>query len=232
MTKTNFALIISISLTTGIFGQDISYVADADIAFQNGEYKEAIDLYDKAVIENDNDDYTLYLRGVSKFKTSDYAGAIADFTKAIDLSPIDKSQAWSCDKRMVKYGASYTVMSNNISLVHKYYHAYFYRGQAKFELRDYRGAIVDFDKVLSVDKEMASAYNMRGLCKYNLNNFEGAKQDFSNGIRLNLKDGQAYYYRAVCYLNLSQKEQACKDLSRAGELGISYAYGLIKDNCN
>jgi tetratricopeptide (TPR) repeat protein len=231
MKKKSLLLILSIIISSGLLGQDIDYEAEGDHAMNNGNYEEAISYFDKAIAENDSNDYNFYLRGVSKFRTFDYAGAIADFTRAIDLSPSNKNQWWSEGTRSLKIGTSYTTSLGGKSLEHKYYYAYFYRGQSKLELGDYRGAITDFNKVVSIDKELASAYSLRGICNYNLNEFEKAIQDFSIGIKMNPKDGIAHYYKGTCHLNIGQTEIGCMDLSRAGELGISEAYDLIKEHC-
>ncbi|MCU7858980.1 MAG: tetratricopeptide repeat protein [Candidatus Thiodiazotropha sp. (ex Lucinoma kastoroae)] len=59
-----------------------------------GEFKEAINLYDKAINVNPNDAYIYFNRGAAKLNLGDFDGAIADFTKTIELNPKLKSPAY------------------------------------------------------------------------------------------------------------------------------------------
>ena len=43
--------------------------------------------------------------------------------------------------------------------------------------------------------------------------------------------GDAYFNRGLVLIYLKDKEKGCIDLSRAGELGVSDAYGVIKKYC-
>ena len=43
--------------------------------------------------------------------------------------------------------------------------------------------------------------------------------------------GDAYYNRGLVLIYLKDKEKGCIDLSRAGELGVSEAYSVIKKYC-
>ncbi len=50
-------------------------------------------------------------------------------------------------------------------------------------------------------------------------------------IKLQPDLGEAYYNRALTLLYLNENKLACKDLSKAGELGITEAYNVIKRYC-
>ena len=51
-------------------------------------------------------------------------------------------------------------------------------------------------------------------------------------IKLQPNLAEAYYNRALTLLYLDEIKLACKDLSKAGELGITEAYNVIKRYCN
>lgn len=96
---------------------------------------------------------------------------------------------------------------------------------------DYKKSLADYNKVLKMDPRMAFAYYNRGNLKLKLKKFQRAIDDYSLAIKLEPRMAEAYYNRALILLYLKENKLACKDLSKAGELGISDAYNVIKRYC-
>ena len=67
--------------------------------------------------------------------------------------------------------------------------SYVNRGNAKYDLQDFRGAIQDYSKAIELDPSYAKAYYNRGDTKYFLNDIDGACLDWS-------KAGELGYYDA------------------------------------
>jgi tetratricopeptide (TPR) repeat protein len=123
---------------------------------------------------------------------------------------------------------------------------YILRGLSKNQLKDYRGAILDFNKVISLTNEkavganlvgglkmLAATYSYRGQSKRNLNHsFKEVMLDHNKSIRLNPNDGLNYFRSAISRQKFKQKEEACLDFSIAGQLGVIEAYEIIKFYCN
>ena len=109
---------------------------------------------------------------------------------------------------------------------------YFERGNSKYDLQDYQGAIADYSKAIELNPNYSGAYNNRGVSKLNLQDYRGAIADFSKAIQLDPNFSDAYYNRGLSKLALKQKNSACLDWSKAGELGDGDAYDLIKEHCN
>jgi tetratricopeptide (TPR) repeat protein len=63
--------------------------------------------------------------------------------------------------------------------------AYFNRGVAKYILRDFSGAISDFNKVIEINPQYAEAYYARGLFKNVLGDIEESKMDYDKAVELN-----------------------------------------------
>src|ERR1700757_1299282 len=87
-------------------------------------------------------------RAELKCRIKDYASAIEDYNKAIELSPKDATEFL--------------------------YSTYFARALAKAELKDYEGAIDDFTKAIAQNPVYGSTFNDRGYSKYLLGNYAGA----------------------------------------------------------
>jgi tetratricopeptide (TPR) repeat protein len=63
---------------------------------------------------------------------------------------------------------------------------YFLRGLGKDKLRDYRGAIADYNQAISLNPNFSVAYNNRAILKNEkLNDIQGALTDYNQAISLN-----------------------------------------------
>jgi tetratricopeptide (TPR) repeat protein len=131
-----------------------------------------------------------YRRGLLKYQLNEFTSAIKDFTKVIEINPVDAD-------------------------------AYYFRGLVKTDCQDYTGAIADYNEAIN-----------RGIAKSNLKDFRGAISDFTTTIEIEPTNAMAFYYRGISKIRLDQKDSGCSDLSKAGELGMSKAYGIISKYCN
>jgi len=65
---------------------------------------------------------------------------------------------------------------------------YINRGIAKNDLKDYRGAIQDYNKAIEINPKIAQVYYFRGLAKIYLGDENGGCLDFSKAGELGDKD--------------------------------------------
>ena len=61
------------------------------------------------------------------------------------------------------------------------------RGVEKFNENDYEGAILDFDRAISIDAENPNYFNLRGHAKYSKGDMRGARSDFNKSKKLKTK---------------------------------------------
>ena len=80
---------------------------------------------------------------------------------------------------------------------------FFTRGQSKAKMKDYKGAIIEYDKALELHPDSAQIFLYRGNAQYNLNEFVGALLDYNKAIRLNSKYAEAYINRGNTEINFS-----------------------------
>jgi tetratricopeptide (TPR) repeat protein len=126
-------------------------------------------------------------RGVAKEKKGDLVGAIADYSKAIDLDPKDtiayfnrggaKQMKGDLDGAIADY-------SKAIDLNPKYAIAYSNRGVAKKTKGDLDGAIADFTKAIDLDPKDPDIYQNRGNAKVAKRDLAGADADFAQAAKL------------------------------------------------
>jgi serine/threonine protein kinase len=138
--------------------------------------------------------------GIDKSNKGDKRGAIADFTKAIELDP----------KHAVAYnnrGNARADLSDNqgaiadytkaIELNPTYAIAYTNRGFLRHSQGDRQGAIADFTKAIEIDPKYAPGYITRGSFYYESGDPKAANLDWRKAIALDAKETEAYIALAV-----------------------------------
>ena len=73
---------------------------------------------------------------------------------------------------------------------------YFKNGNAKMQLKDYSGAIKDYDKAVELKNDYQEAYYTRAICYSNLEKYHKAMDDFNKAIELDPEYANAYNNRA------------------------------------
>jgi tetratricopeptide (TPR) repeat protein len=105
------------------------------------------------------------------------------------------------------------------------------RGNAKFKLKDYKGAIIDFNKSIALNSNNVDAYYSRGTAKFQLRDFNGAISDYTKAIAITPKKGNIYFVRGLAKIELNQNAAGCKDVEIACSLGYRLAREKIAQLC-
>lgn len=93
---------------------------------------------------------------------------------------------------------------------------------------NYDEAIADLDKTLRLFPNFAEAYYNRGTLLALSGKLPEAFEDFSRAIELNPLFAEAFYNRGMTQIYMKDTRKGCLDLSKAGELGITSAYEILK----
>ena len=126
-------------------------------------------------------------RGITRFEKNDLEGAIADFTKAIELKG---QQLEFCFYfrgialyRRGRLDEAIADLSKAITLKQ---HPRFYgdRGNLLAQRGDFDGAIVDLDKAIEIEPKYANAYGDRGIVRLMRGDDAGAELDFKKCFEL------------------------------------------------
>lgn len=82
--------------------------------------------------------------------------------------------------------------------------AAFKKGILKYSAKDYKGAIADFTKAITINPKMISALFHRAKCKQFTDDYKGAVEDYTKVIKLKASYAEAYTARGICkYLSLN-----------------------------
>lgn len=96
--------------------------------------------------------------------------------------------------------------------------AYINRGNAKYHLIDYKGALTDYAKAQKLKltwEESYELYYYKGLTLVALKNLREAMADFNYAIRLNPEQPDAYYNRSILKGYLGDYQGELEDLNKA-----------------
>jgi formylglycine-generating enzyme required for sulfatase activity/Flp pilus assembly protein TadD len=171
-------------------------------------------------------DNTYDNRGLAKYHKGDYDGAIADFTRAIEIDPRDATAyanrggaKWS--KRDLDGAISDCTKA--IEINPRSAAAYTNRGGAKWSKNDFDGAIVDCTRAIEIDPSYAEAYYHRGLAKRRKDDVNGAIADYTKAIEIDPRFASAYSSRGFAKQEKGDLDGAIADFSKDIEINPRHA---------
>ncbi|MEK9149008.1 MAG: tetratricopeptide repeat protein, partial [Candidatus Desantisbacteria bacterium] len=128
------------------------------------------------------------------------------------IKPDSFYKKWlNIDEKSIKQG----VYLKNLSSRELYGNFYANRGLAKSALKDYPGALADYDQAINLNPNYALAYYNRGNAKSALKDYPGALADYDQAINLNPNYALAYYNRGNAKSALKDYPGALADYDQA-----------------
>ena len=94
------------------------------------------------------------------------------------------------------------------------HYTFFFRGIAKYNLGDLRGAKRDFDRSVSINPVFTSGWHYRGITESRFGNYEQALKDLQQAIDLRPGYVGLYFSRGVTYFLAQQFDNAIEDFDR------------------
>ncbi|HDO26609.1 MAG TPA: tetratricopeptide repeat protein, partial [Bacteroidetes bacterium] len=173
-----------------------------------------------------------FMKGIFNSMTKNYSKAINDYDKTIKKDP-------SISYAYLNRGTARFELDESIYARQQYSDAItisrrsFGKSQKPvLKPPTYEKVLQDFNRAAALNPNLPFVYYNRANVKIILKKYQRAIDDYSMAIRLEPKMAEAYYNRALTLLFLNEEKLACKDLSKAGELGITEAYNVIKRYCH
>ena len=163
-----------------------------------------------------------YNRGLERYRAGDVAGAIAAYTRAIEL---DRKYADAYNNRGVAYltqkdyAAAVADFTQSIEVAPSDA-AYNNRGSIFFSQQKTEEAIADFTAGIKL-KASAEGYANRGVAYQQTSREALALADYEQALELNPKFGRAYVLRGLILLKRGQDAAAQKDLEKGFQLDAS-----------
>ena len=151
---------------------------------------------------------------------------LSQATKTINSIASNKSDTYSThpskSKRLNSVRIGYNKGKNNNTINKSTTNSlgtqYYYDGLDKYNLKDYKGAIVDFTKAIQINPNNSYYYFYRAYSKFYLKDYKGSIADYTRAIELDPKHEYAYNNRGNSKKNLKDYYGAISDYTRAIEL--------------
>ncbi|MBI3723823.1 tetratricopeptide repeat protein [bacterium] len=151
----------------------------------------------------------------------DFQGALADLTKAIDLSPKD-AVSWhnrgSVKHAMRDLDGALADLTRSIELAPRLGLAWSARGQVRYDRGDVDGAIEDYGHAIELDPAQPDVWSLRGNARHAKGDLLGAVSDCDRSIALDARFPRAWVNRGAAKRDLRDLEGAASDFQRAVEL--------------
>lgn len=189
--------------------------------------------------ENGNDSPPVYL---DNFSFDKYANNIPEFVNMkYDPKQVINPSFLTEDEFLIREGEmlqekglnkeAYESFSKAIAKFPNLADAYYKRGYTALELNQYKLALDDLNKAISMEKK-ADYYYIRGRTSMKMNDELVAISDFNESIRLDPNDYKAYNKLGVIYINMRKDKPALQNLEKAISLNLTdysshYNRGLI-----
>jgi tetratricopeptide (TPR) repeat protein len=168
----------------------VQLLEEAAKSGSEGDFKKSVDITSR-VISLDADNAVAYLiRGTSLRKMGDYPQALADFDRAIRISP--RSAEAYCQRAFAHQQS---------------------RAEGSMEK-----AFADVSQAIELNRSMPLAYILRGSAYSDRGEFSAAVADFSRAIELNSRSYSGYGGRAAAYAGLGDFAKARRDVEKAMSL--------------
>ena len=152
---------------------------------ESGDLAGAIAAYTKAIKIDPNKDDAYNNRGVAYLALKDYPAALADFSRAIQLSPTaeaynNRGNIYFSQKQFPEaisdFGESIKLKQSS--------EAYTNRGTAYEESGDDNLALLDLNQAIRLNDKFARAYAVRGIVSLKLKQEQAAQKDFAKAFQL------------------------------------------------
>lgn len=188
--------------------------------------------FNQCITSNPTDVRPFLLRALANQRMDKYDGAIADYTRVIELDPRSfvayLGRATSLEK-LQQYRMAIASCNSALELDNRNLDAYRVRALAYGAAGDADAAIKDCDYILARyiqrDKPRAQVLSTRAMALLRTKKFDDAITDLTEAISCSPNDGLLYLNRALVYIPLKAYKKAIADCDSAqtrnpGELSV------------
>jgi len=165
-------------------------------------------------------------RGVARQKKGDLDGALADYSRAIELNAQDatayndrglaKVAKGDLDGALADYDRALEISPRNFEIRTN-------RGVVRQRKGDLDGALADYNGAIKLWRKYAPAYSNRARVLMAKNDLDSALANYNFALALNSKDPEAFYNRALIKAEKGDSDGATADFNQAVKLDPKYA---------
>ncbi|MFK8186617.1 MAG: tetratricopeptide repeat protein [Phormidesmis sp.] len=164
------------------------YIHRGNAYRQLGHHHHAAADLEEGVVRSGGSAQSYACRGLLKLDIEDFAGAIADFTQALQIHPtFAQCHLWRGCAHLRNHHPSEAAddLSRAIEAIPTSPEAYNHRGVANFYLSRFEVALSDFDQAIRLNPKFAEAYSNRGTLRRLMGDIAAADVDCDRALTLN-----------------------------------------------
>lgn len=216
--------------------------SDPEIFYQRGltyiklnRLEDALNDFDSSIILNPNNASAWGERGHVKLMIKDFQGAIYDYEKSVSIYNKSPQAFYNLALAYDKSGNKITAIkyyTNALNLNPNYIEALMNRGIARFDVKDFSGAITDFSTFITLKPQNPLIYVLRANAYDEIGNKQLAMADYQKAIELKYNFLPAYLNRAIAWFRQNNYQEAWKDILKAWQINqqnpeVLYWKGMI-----
>jgi tetratricopeptide (TPR) repeat protein len=219
-------------LTRSVSAQfQYNYYEQAVFQLQNDNYKKAVDLFTYSIQRNDNNPDAWFYRGFCKYELSDYHGAVADFSQAINLAPY-YHKAWLyraiVNNRLMNYEQALRDFDMAIELDQDDPLVYFQRAISMLFLKRYDEAISDCNTALDLGLNNVAVYTVRGIAYRGKKEIQRAVNDFNSVLSVQPDNTNVLVQKAISWDEAGRQDSAFHFINKAISLEHDFYFAYFQ----
>ncbi len=210
--------------------QSDSYFKEAREAFENKQYRKAIDLIKRFVVLEPGNINAYNLLGYSFYKIKNYRQAITNYKKALALDenfiPAHNNlvlvylEQGKKDKAIESY-------KNILQIEPEFLYVWHDLGRLNIQLENYYKAIAYYKRILEIDPNDFSAYNDLGWVYGAIGKYQEAIDCFKKYIEHKPQDPEIYFKLGLVYFEMNKISKAKENFSQAKNLASKQGRALL-----
>ena len=177
----------------------------------NGNYQEAITLFDQALNNNKDNDYAWTNRGLCFTNLKRYEAAIESYEKSLSINK--KSYlSWHhygvSLKNIKKYNEAIKCFDLSIQIEPRYHISWNSKGLLLMELKKYKEALDCYNKALEIKPEYHLALNNKGLALYHMGEYDKAIKSYRIALNIDPKFYLSWNNLTLALIDLNKYDEA------------------------
>ena len=162
--------------------------------------------------------------GHARYQTGDLKGAIADYTRALELDPKDvttlEARGFSMET-LEDHAGALADFTRIIQLEPRASRGYAFRANVRRDLGDSEGAMADHNEAVRLNPRNSASYIDRGATRLSLGDYQGAIADSTEGLRIDPTQQAGYLNRGQARMKRGDFRSALEDFTK----GLEYDPG-------
>lgn len=209
----------------------------------------SIDEYSKLIEDNTNNANLYFARSLDYMLVKNFASAIEDLNKAIELKPdftiayfnlaVVYTKQLEFNQHIPEYEVTNKLSDLKRNSTDKKDQSLIASSASTLpslikdkdvekRASEYYLIIQNYNKVIELSPQFIYAYYNRAEIRAMQRDYRASILDYNEAIRVERDFSEAFFNRGLNRLQLGEKDKGLQDLRKAGELGIINAYNIIK----